>query len=60
MNIIHKIVALIMIIVCPMSIFMIWVEENTGTLTMKIIATIYFSLLIIGFIYLYFKGEDKC
>ena len=57
MNIIHKIVALIMIIISPLAIFILWFEENNGTLAMKIIATIYFSLLIVGFIYLYFKGE---
>lgn len=59
MNIVKKIVCLIMIIISPLAIFMLWVEENNGTLAMKIIATIYFSLLIVGFIYVYLKGETK-
>lgn len=59
MNIIEKVVCLIMIIISPLAIFMLWFAENNGTLIMKIIATIYFSLIIIWVICLYFKGEKK-
>ena len=54
-----KIITLMMIIICPLMIFIVWFVGNNETLTMKIIATIYLSLWAVYLIYSYFKGGNK-